>query len=67
MPDALSKTVPIWCAVVNRAVKIAYSKPAGWNISLYCPPGVVSPQEHSQIESHVDEWAMSLSVSYYKK
>ena len=67
MPDALSKTVPMWCAVINRAVKIAHSKPSEWNISLYCPPGVVSPQEHSQIESHVDEWARSLSVGRFKK
>ena len=63
MPDALSKTVPIWCAVVNRAVKEAFSKGNQWDKVLYTPPGTVSPQEHAQIESRLDEWAQDLLVS----
>ncbi|THG99141.1 hypothetical protein EW026_g3137 [Hermanssonia centrifuga] len=54
IPDALSKTVPIWCAVINRAIKTAFSKPPdahgdsgsgggggggrGWDTALYTPP-----------------------------
>lgn len=65
MPDALSKTVPIWCAVINRAIKTIHSKDTKWNVALYCPPGVVSGQEHSQIDAQLDTWATSLVVSYH--
>lgn len=63
MPDALSKTVPIWCAVVNRAVKVAHAKDITWDTALYTPPGSVSRQEHAQIETRVNGWADSLIVS----
>lgn len=71
MPDALSKTVPIWCAVINRAVAKRRSKESTsavsaedtWNTNLYCPPNVVSPTEKSQIEAHIDKWADQLLVS----
>ncbi|PSR76540.1 hypothetical protein PHLCEN_2v8386 [Hermanssonia centrifuga] len=77
IPDALSKTVPIWCAVINRAIKTAFPKPPdahgdsggdgdggrGWDTALYTPPGVVSAQEHSQIDARLDGWAASLLVS----
>lgn len=62
MPDALSKTVPIWCSVLNRAVKRAYDKTFLWDVGLYCPPGAVSPQECSQIERRLDGWATALLV-----
>ncbi|KAF7793494.1 hypothetical protein EIP86_004606 [Pleurotus ostreatoroseus] len=65
MPDALSKTVPIWCAVVNRAVGIAFSKYAQWDTTLYTPPGSVSAQEHAQIATRIDDWACSLLDSSY--
>ena len=60
MPDALSKTVPIWCAVVNRAIKIAQNKDDVWDTELYTPPGTVSAQEHAQINTRLDAWAQSL-------
>ncbi len=64
MPDALSKTVPIWCAVINRATKIRYPDvPYSWDVKLYTPPHVVSTQEHRAIELRLDEWAASLAVS----
>ncbi|KAF2262086.1 hypothetical protein CC78DRAFT_618879 [Lojkania enalia] len=47
MPDALSKTIPIWCCVVNRAV-------FGERYELYTPPNAVSESERVQIESRVD-------------
>ncbi|KAG2055545.1 initiator tRNA phosphoribosyl transferase [Suillus hirtellus] len=54
MPDELSKTVQIWRVVINRAVlrtapNINVDADA-WNMKLYTPPGVVSAQEHDQIE-----------------
>ena len=65
MPDALSKTVPIWCAVINRAIlKTTQDIDAdAWNTKLYTPPGVVSAQEHDQIEQRLNGWADDLAVS----
>ncbi|OJA19419.1 hypothetical protein AZE42_02264 [Rhizopogon vesiculosus] len=67
MPDALSKTVPIWCAVINRVVlKTTPDVDAdAWNTRLYTPPGVVSAQEHDQIEQRLDGWADDLAASFY--
>ncbi|KAH8103965.1 initiator tRNA phosphoribosyl transferase [Cristinia sonorae] len=74
MPDALSKTVPIWCAVINRAVKRAYrdedggggsGSERGWDDGLYTPPGVIPAQEHTQIEKKIEEWADALVNSSY--
>jgi tRNA A64-2'-O-ribosylphosphate transferase len=48
MPDALSKTIPIWCYVINRAVF------DGEKHALYTPPLAVSRSEHAQIESRLD-------------
>ncbi|KAK7057702.1 initiator tRNA phosphoribosyl transferase [Favolaschia claudopus] len=73
LPDALSKTVPIWCAVVNRAIlrrfpsKNAASAGLGneWDTALYTPPGAVSAQEHAQIAARIDKWADALAASSY--
>jgi tRNA A64-2'-O-ribosylphosphate transferase len=59
MPDALSKTVPIWCAVLNRLFfpsKAEYHK-------LYVPPQVVSPSEHAQIEERLEAFLAQLKVA----
>ncbi|KAG6828845.1 hypothetical protein H0H92_006604 [Tricholoma furcatifolium] len=68
IPDALSKTVPIWCAVVNRAIARRYPGPdkRDWDTALYTPAGVVSPQEHHQIELRIDAWATSLFNSSFE-
>lgn len=69
IPDALSKTVPIWCAVINRTMLIRYpflkkgETEHGWDIALYTPPSTVSRQEHHQIEQRLDDWAKDLAVS----
>jgi tRNA A64-2'-O-ribosylphosphate transferase len=69
IPDALSKTVPIWCAVINRAMLILHpeitkTNPFNkWDTALYTPPGTVSMQEHHQIEQRLDSWANNLAVS----
>ncbi|KAH6686348.1 initiator tRNA phosphoribosyl transferase [Plectosphaerella plurivora] len=47
MPDALSKTIPIWCAVLNRALFPSHTP--GPRHALHTPPQVVSPSEHAQI------------------
>ncbi|KAH7087385.1 initiator tRNA phosphoribosyl transferase-domain-containing protein [Paraphoma chrysanthemicola] len=49
MPDALSKTIPIWCCVINRALFGANEKH-----ELATPPQAVSESEHAQIESRID-------------
>ncbi|VDC05117.1 unnamed protein product [Peniophora sp. CBMAI 1063] len=71
LPDALSKTVPIWCAVINRAVALKVQTADGsrgvgdWDTQLYTPPGAVSSQEHAQIASRLDQWARDLVSSSY--
>ena len=65
MPDAFSKTVPIWCAVINRAIaRITPDNSDHWDINLYTPPQVVSSQEHAQIEARLDGWANALIVCF---
>ncbi|KAJ9642936.1 tRNA A64-2'-O-ribosylphosphate transferase [Coniosporium tulheliwenetii] len=49
MPDALSKTIPIWCAVLNRAL---FPKQTNAH-QLHSPPISVSISEHSQIEARL--------------
>ncbi|KAL7625311.1 tRNA A64-2'-O-ribosylphosphate transferase [Parahypoxylon ruwenzoriense] len=51
MPDALSKTVPIWCCVLNR---VLFPNTSTFH-ELYTPPNTVSPSEHTQIESKISE------------
>jgi hypothetical protein len=65
IPDALSKTVPIWCAVINRALRIRYPdiNRDEWDDDLYTPRTTVSSQEHSQISMRIYEWALALAVS----
>ncbi|KAF9268465.1 initiator tRNA phosphoribosyl transferase [Marasmius fiardii PR-910] len=72
IPDSLSKTVPIWCAVINRAVVSRFPElcmedtgNGNWDTVLHTPPLAVSKQEHKQIESLLDEWAEGLIKSSY--
>ncbi|KAI5890118.1 initiator tRNA phosphoribosyl transferase [Schizophyllum commune H4-8] len=69
MPDALSKTVPIWCSVINRAVLKrspgVYERRDSWDTALYTPLLVVSRQEHAQIEEKLDRWAIDLAQSSF--
>lgn len=52
MPDAFSKTIPIWCAVINRAV-FGTQK-------LYLPRNLISESEFHQIYDRVDRWVDAL-------
>lgn len=47
MPDALAKTVPIWCVVLNRL--LFEDDKAGYE--LHVPNGVVGPSERIQISA----------------
>lgn len=58
MPDALMKTVPIWCAVFNRLL-FPGDEEAG---RLYTPPKCVSRSEHAQIEQRLDGFAAELQA-----
>ncbi|OQD73501.1 hypothetical protein PENDEC_c015G01825 [Penicillium decumbens] len=56
MPDALSKTIPIWCAVINRALFPTES--AFHPVQL--PPNFLGESEESQIENRIDGFVSSL-------
>ena len=69
IPDALSKTVPIWCCVINRAMRLRHPdnqryrrNSETWDVTLYTPPTSVGIQEHHQIEQRLDVWAKALAV-----
>lgn len=49
MPDSFSKTIPIWCAVINC---LAFDTTA----NLYTPPNCVSASEHDQIKCRIGQW-----------
>lgn len=51
MPDALSKTIPMWCCVLNRA--LFPDRPEFHD--LYVPPSAVSDSEKSQMLSRIPE------------
>ncbi|KAE8241705.1 hypothetical protein A4X13_0g7296 [Tilletia indica] len=67
MPDALSKTIPIWCAVLNRASALSHPGSGVDRVegsdSLVTPERLVSRSEHEQMDSRVDLWAKALVES----
>ncbi|GJC82062.1 uncharacterized protein ColLi_04900 [Colletotrichum liriopes] len=56
MPDALSKTIPVWCTVINMALfpDLPHAD------RLFTPPNVVSASEHSQIAALLPSFLASL-------
>lgn len=64
LPDALTKTVPIWCSVINRALVQRYTIPT-FDTTLSTPSYAVSPSEHSQIEARLDAWTNRLLSSTF--
>ncbi|KAI1096779.1 initiator tRNA phosphoribosyl transferase [Rostrohypoxylon terebratum] len=58
MPDALSKTVPIWCCVLNH---VLFPDTPAFH-ELYTPPNAVSESEHAQINSRIPEHVDSLKA-----
>ncbi|KAI8643637.1 tRNA A64-2'-O-ribosylphosphate transferase [Parasitella parasitica] len=61
IPDALSKTIPIWCCTVNRAVAQYAGK--DWDVELHTLPSAVSRSEHAQIEARIDGFVDRLLTS----
>ncbi|KAJ5966398.1 hypothetical protein N7481_013112 [Penicillium waksmanii] len=58
MPDALSKTIPIWAAVVNRTLfptETAYHP-------VHLPPNYLGASEEAQIKSRIDSFVASLKL-----
>ncbi|RCI01688.1 hypothetical protein CU098_010189 [Rhizopus stolonifer] len=60
IPDALSKTIPIWCATLNRA--LAKGRP-DWDTQFHSLPSAVSRSEHAQIEARIDSFVDKLVQS----
>lgn len=58
MPDAMSKTVPIWCAVINR---LLFGEAHQSHI-LQTPDAVVAKSEHAQIEARLDAFVKDAEV-----
>ncbi|ORY50941.1 initiator tRNA phosphoribosyl transferase [Rhizoclosmatium globosum] len=68
-PDSLSKTIPIWCSVLNTAVA-EYRKQtsnentasdfATWDTDFHSLSSVISPSEHNQIQSKIQSLAASV-------
>ncbi|GAB7342549.1 hypothetical protein MBLNU457_g0727t1 [Dothideomycetes sp. NU457] len=50
MPDALSKTIPIWITVINKLLGVDVS----YRHALRTPDTVVPPSEHSQMAARID-------------
>ena len=58
MPDALSKTIPIWCAVLNRLLF-----KDDWDMqNLQTPEWAVGASEHAQIEARLDDFVQDAKV-----
>jgi len=59
MPDALSKTIPTWCCVINRAVFGTRGKD---EMRLFTPPQAVGESEHAQMEKKIDGFVRQFLV-----
>ncbi|CAO3671838.1 unnamed protein product [Umbelopsis vinacea] len=60
LPDALSKTIPIWCAVINRAISLNGYESDAWDSKLYTLPSIISSSEHAQIAVMIDGFARNM-------
>lgn len=58
MPDALSKTIPIWCAIMNRA--LFEHHPIAQEFLV--PNGVFGESEHAQIKARLDGFLEDFKV-----
>jgi tRNA A64-2'-O-ribosylphosphate transferase len=62
MPDALSKTIPTWCCVINRAVFGNEAKNMEEQMGLFTPPHAVGESEHAQMEKRIDGFVRQFLV-----
>ena len=58
MPDALSKTVPIWSAVINRTL---FPSDTAYH-PVQFPPNFLGASEEAQIENRIEGFMKSLQV-----
>ena len=58
MPDALSKTVPIWCVVLNRLLFSGQLATHG----LYTPMKSVGASEHAQMDARINGFVQELKL-----
>ncbi|KAJ3515773.1 hypothetical protein NMY22_g14359 [Coprinellus aureogranulatus] len=68
IPDALSKTVPIWCAVINRAIQLRNPDITqdGWDNQLYTPADVRQLSgAFPRYPFRLDDWALALATSSF--
>ncbi|KAJ1675177.1 tRNA A64-2'-O-ribosylphosphate transferase [Spiromyces aspiralis] len=76
MPDSFTKTVPIWCATWNQAIRRYMVENANngeashysaashtWDCELHTPPHLVSASEHSQISELISGFVERLMSS----
>lgn len=60
LPDSFSRTIPIWCSVMNR-IALKYRTELGlrceeeeWDTRLRTPSSIVSPEEYIEISNLID-------------
>ncbi|KAJ9062078.1 tRNA A64-2'-O-ribosylphosphate transferase [Entomophthora muscae] len=75
LPDSFSRTIPIYCATLNLAIKkfvlgcdadVMYEHPArasDWDTELHVPPKIVGPSEKKLIAERLDSFANKLLTS----
>lgn len=63
MPDALSKTIPVWITVMNRFLFPDITA----HHALRTPDTVVPPSEHSQMEARIDGFVEQFKVGIFLK
>ncbi|KAJ1739517.1 tRNA A64-2'-O-ribosylphosphate transferase [Coemansia sp. RSA 1086] len=61
MPDSFSRTIPIWCAVWNSAIKA--NRGLEWGIEVHTPPSVVSLSENEQMLQLIPQFTRLLLQS----
>ncbi|KAJ1801026.1 tRNA A64-2'-O-ribosylphosphate transferase [Coemansia sp. RSA 2399] len=72
MPDSFSRTIPIWCAVWNRAcfremqssgVLNDRRRLAHWDNEVHMPPSIISESERTQVDGILDSFVDKLMAS----
>ncbi|KAJ2449916.1 tRNA A64-2'-O-ribosylphosphate transferase [Coemansia sp. RSA 2336] len=61
MPDSFSRTLPIWCAVWNNAIRV--SRGLQWDVQVHTPPSIVSLSENEQMLALVPQFTRLLLQS----
>eukprot|EP01135_Chromosphaera_perkinsii_P002563 Nk52_evm79s224 gene=Nk52_evmTU79s224 len=59
VPDSFAKTIPIWCACINRVVQRLQKKSVDeWDVALHTHPRFVSAVEHNEISTLLDVFVL---------